>query len=283
MIQALLLSLSIFGMVSQNSILNYSGKGFLKDGVGVSRFNVTMYLVSFLLFLCLAFTGGISHYTAIVALFYGLATIISNVFRMKALAEGPMHVTTLITTSSMIIPALSGIFFGEKLSIIKLVAIFVLLVFVFLSLERGENTKINKKWIIYCAIAFIALGAIGVLQKLHQSSEHKGELFSFLAIAFFASLLFGTPKAAMEWKKKKFTVKQNIFALLCGVITFAVNFINLKLSGEMPSQIFFPIVNGGGIILSLLSAKILFKEKFTVRQIIGIVGGIASLVVICIF
>jgi multidrug transporter EmrE-like cation transporter len=60
-----------------------------------------------------------------------------------------------------------------------------------------------------------------------------------------------------------------------------MNFINLKLSGMLPSQLFFPLINGSAIVLSSLVSVLLFKEKLTRRQTIGLVGGIASLIAIC--
>jgi drug/metabolite transporter (DMT)-like permease len=44
----------------------------------------------------------------------------------------------------------------------------------------------------------------------------------------------------------------------------------------MPSAVFFPIVNTGGLILTLLAATLLFKEKLTRLQWIGIVLGLIS-------
>jgi multidrug transporter EmrE-like cation transporter len=78
-----------------------------------------------------------------------------------------------------------------------------------------------------------------------------------------------------------FTKKHLAFALVCGICTFGMNFLNLKLSGLLPSQLFFPIVNGSAIILSSVMSVLLFKEKLTKKQIIGLCGGIVSLIAIC--
>jgi multidrug transporter EmrE-like cation transporter len=44
----------------------------------------------------------------------------------------------------------------------------------------------------------------------------------------------------------------------------------------MPGIIFFPIVNGGVIILSALSAILLFRERLPKMQLIGLIAGIIS-------
>ena len=63
---------------------------------------------------------------------------------------------------------------------------------------------------------------------------------------------------------------------------FTMNYLNLKLSGLLPSQLFFPAVNGSSLILTTIVAVVLFKETLTKRQVIGIVGGLLSLIAICI-
>jgi len=60
-----------------------------------------------------------------------------------------------------------------------------------------------------------------------------------------------------------------------------MNFLNLRLSGLLPSQLFFPLVNGSAIVLSSLMSVLLFKEHLSKKQTVGLVGGIASLIVMC--
>ena len=59
------------------------------------------------------------------------------------------------------------------------------------------------------------------------------------------------------------------------------NKFNLYLSGVMDSAVFFHIVNGGGLVLTTLAAVLLFKEKLSTKQWIGVVLGIASVVFLC--
>ena len=65
-------------------------------------------------------------------------------------------------------------------------------------------------------------------------------------------------------------------AVVCGLFVAIINKINLYLSGQMPSIIFFPIVNGGVIILSSAIAVAVFGEKLSLKQKLGIIVGIVS-------
>ena len=274
--------ISISSVVLQNCILNKVCKKDLPTTNHTYRFNTLMYAVCIILFGILAISGGFSLFTAGLGLLFGVVTALSNYYKMQSLSTGPMHITLLITTSSMIIPTMSGVFFGEDFSLPKLCLVFVLIFFIYLSLEKKSGTKINGRWLVFCALAFVFQGSIGVLQKVHQSSSHKAETGSFLFIAFICSLVYSLIRSrSTSYKSLGFTRKLFVFALICGVCTFLMNFLNLRLSGLLPSQLFFPLINGSAIILSSLASIVIFKEKLNKKQIVGLCGGILSLVAIC--
>lgn len=273
--------LSVCSMVLQNCILNKVCKKELQSSDHVYRFNMISYAVCILLFTVLAIQGGVSWFTLGMGALFGVVTALSNLYKMSALSTGPMHITLLITTASMIIPTMSGIFFGETFSLPKLLTVGVLLFFIYLTLGRSDDFKKSKLWFLYCLIAFLLQGTIGVLQKIHQTSAHKGETGSFLLIAFICSLIYSRIRAKKTFGELKFTKKTVIFSIISGICIFGMNFLNLRLSGLLPSQLFFPLVNGSAIVLSSLASFLLFHEKLTKRQIIGLIGGIASLIAIC--
>lgn len=273
--------ISITSIVLQNCIFNNVCKKDLQTGAHVYRFNTLSYAICILLFGIIAISRGFSLFTIFLGVLFGVVTALSNYYKMQSLSCGPMHITLLITTSSMIIPTMSGVFFGENFSVYKLILVFVLIFFIYLSLEKKNSTEINKKWLIFCALAFVLQGSIGVLQKIHQSSEHKDEIGGFLFVAFICSIVYSHFRAKKGFKALNFNRKLFIFAPICGLCTFLMNFLNLRLSGLLPSQIFFPVVNGSAIILSSVMSVIIFKEKLTKRQIMGLCGGILSLISIC--
>ena len=73
-----------------------------------------------------------------------------------------------------------------------------------------------------------------------------------------------------------------VVVMVLSGICIAVNHkLNLYLSGAMDSAVFFPIVNGGGLVLTTLSAVLFFKERLSKKQWLGIFCGIASVVFLC--
>jgi len=274
--------ISISSMVLQNCLFNNICKKELTTNDHIYRFNMIMYTVCIALF-GIAFLGGqVSFFTVALGLLFGVVTALSNFYKMRALNAGPMHITLLVTTSSMIIPTMSGVFFGEKFSLLKLIFVVFLIGFIYLSFNKTDDKKTNKKWFSFCVLAFLFQGSIGVLQKIHQFSEYKGELNGFLFVAFICSLVYSRIRTGKSYRELGFRKKHIMFAIVCGVCTYIMNFLNLKLSGLLPSQLFFPLVNGSAIVLSSLMSVLIFKEKLSKKQLIGLCGGILSLIGICI-
>lgn len=280
---AFLTVISVFSVVLNNALNNRVCKKDLKDDAAMNAFNTVTFAGCLVLFgLAAALSSqSVSLFTVLLGVIFGVVTALATYYKLKALACGPMHVTLLICTASMIIPTLSGVFFGEPFSLLKLLFALILLFFVYLTIGKSEGGRIDGRWFLFTVISFLLTGAIGVLQKVHQASIHKDELYGFLFAAFVCSALFSLIKTAGKKGFSALTARPLIYAILSGVCVFAMNAINLKLSGVLPSQLFFPLINGSTIVLTSLAAVVVFKEKLTTRQTAGLIGGIAALVAIC--
>jgi drug/metabolite transporter (DMT)-like permease len=160
-----------------------------------------------------------------------------------------------------------------------------------LSTEKNTGEKnISFRWLLLCLGAFITNGLIGVMQKIQQSS-HCEELNSFLMIAFTVSVLVSGAACLICSLKEKKAKKQSmhlsfsvgILAALSGICIAIANKINLYLAGTMDSAVFFPVVNGGGLILATIAAALLFKERLIVKQRFGLIIGVVSVFFLCNF
>lgn len=278
---SLLVITSISTTVLLNYLFNSSCKTKLKTANHISLFNIWVYLVCIVLFGVLLLKEKISVFTVILGLLFGVVTALGNLFKMLSLSNGPLNLTLLVTTSSMIIPTMSGIFFGEAFSLAKFCVVIILIGFIYLSVSKSNNTKIHKKWFLFCLLAFIFQGMVGVLQKIHQSSVYKKETCGFLFVTFLCAIAFSFLKIRNCNKKIKLDKKTTIAGVICGICTFCANYINLKLSGLLPSQLFFPLVNGSVIILGSVMSACVFKETLSKKQTVGLIGGIVSLISIC--
>ena len=232
--------------------------------------------------------GSVSLFTLLLGILFGIVTVAQTIFNLKALEAGPMSYTTVICSFSTLISALSGaVFFGESLGIMHIIGMVLMAGSFLLAVNRQSGQKaVGIRWLVYCIITFACTGGIGIMQKIHQSSVYKEELNAFLVIAFAVSAVASIPLLLTAPKGKTPKPHKTIWLLtgclvLSGVCIALNNKWNLYLSGVMDSAVFFPLVNGGGLVLSALAAVVVFREKPTKLQWLGIFLGIASVIFLC--
>ena len=238
--------------------------------------------------------GKASLFTVLLGVLFGAVTALQGVTNMAALQVGPLSYTTVIISFSTLISALSGVlFFGESIELWQIIGMVLMLAsFALANGEEIGGKRANLRWLLLCVVAFLATGAIGVMQKIHQSSAFKEELNAFLVIAFGVSA-FLSGVVALFLRKKESGSEENrndrggmmllfLLMLVSGVCVAVNNKINLYLSGVIDSVIFFPVVNGGVLVLTTLASLIIFKERLRTKQWNGILLGIASVLCLCV-
>lgn len=290
------LALTLIAGLAFNLIRKYFTVKSTTGIAGRAIFSAICAAVAALVLLIWGGFGKASTFTLLLGLVFGAVNAIQSIANISAISCGPMSYTTIIISFSVLISALSGMFFfGEdRLEIIQIIGIVFMLISIVLSAKgKGENEKVNLKWLILAFTAFLLTGAIGIMQKIHQSSEYKAEINAFLIIAFIVSAAISTVFALIKLRSSRKNnegssladakkLKYILLAIMAigGICTAANNKFNLFLSGALPTAIFFPIYNVGILILTTLSAIVIFKERLSLKQWIGVVIGIIS--VICI-
>lgn len=237
-----------------------------------------------------------SVYTVIMAICFGAITMLQSLASLSALSLGPWSYTSVISSSSTVFTAFSGfLFWNEKLPTTKIIGISLMLVSLLFATAKGKNEKkTSLKWFAFALSTAVLTACVGLLQKVHQNSAYRQELSQFLIIAFISSVLFNTiayfvskrfvkNEVATVCLKQKIMSKKILFLGMVAVGIFVAlnNEFNLYLVGTMDSAVFFPMVNGGGLILNVLTSALLFKEKLSVKQTIGVLLGIMATLLLC--
>lgn len=234
--------------------------------------------------------GKISPFTVGLGAILGAVSAFQLRFNLLAFSIGPFSYTTVIVSLSAIIPTLSGLFFGETISVIQWLGIVCMAVCIVLSPDntKGEHAKSSTfKWLLACIPAALFSGTVGVLQKLHQSSVHAGEKAGFLVSAFAVATLISavffmfSPRGAGNINEsKRDKIIRILFPVFTGLAFAFPHTINLDLSGRLPSAVMFPIVNLTPMILSTVVAMIMFRERLSTRRWIGLIIGVAATVLV---
>lgn len=289
----ILLALSMGANLSCGIIKKRLNDKYENNMFSYQLYNCIVSFASAIVLLVMADNMKISLYTLIFGLVFGFVTLIQQITNLYALEKGQFSYTTVIISLSALIPTVSGaLFWNEKISVVQITGIILLVICLILSVNFSKSDKkASVLWVLYCLIAFVCTGLIGVMQKIHQSSVHKDELNSFLIIAFafsficsgILSLFFRSDKnRVITENNKRISKLLPVFLMLVSGLFVAVNNkYNLFLSGVMDSAVFFPVVNGGGLVLTSVAAVVIFREKLTVKQWIGIICGILSVLFLC--
>lgn len=257
-------------------------------------YNAIISIVAAISLLILSDNLSISLYTVIMAVLFGIVTLLQQIFNLYALENGPFSYTTVIISLSTLIPTVSGaLFWNEKIKLIQYIGIALMVLCFFLSVDiKDKNKTTGIKWLLFSSLAFLATGLIGIMQKIHQTSSHSDELDAFLIIAFCFSFILSLALSFIFRNKREVITEKDtsksvlqllpiVFMILSGIFVALNNKFNLYLSGVLDAAVFFPLVNGGGLVLTTVASVIIFREKLSVLQWTGVFIGIVSVIFVC--
>ncbi len=221
---------------------------------------------------------------ALYALLFAVAYIFAVVFMHLAVGCGPLSLTSLLISYHLIIPAFFGLFFlKDPLGFGLIPGLLLLIVSFFLSnYQKGEKTPITFKWIVYVLLAFLGNGMGAIVLKLQQvrfEGTCRNELMLLsMAIASIPLLLFALHKERKDIPAV--TRAAWLPALLGGGVNGVAALLELALFGLMPLSIYYPTKAAGGIVVTYIAARLLYKEKLSRVQFAGFLIGIVSIVLL---
>lgn len=323
--QYFFLALSVLAAAANNTMLHLP----LLKRSKVNEFVFNIGVAAVWIVLLFAVNGGVhgfSSRTALFGLLYGIVLAGFLFCKMQAFANGPVHLTSLVGSSSFILTTVfNAVYWKEKVSGWQIAGILMMLAAVFAitwrphRAESDKKQKLTGKWAVYAGAFFFFSALTGIIFRFHQAADavHTDEMMifasavviAFLGILSAGSFLFkrrrrmnaedcrggdanahdgGDANArdgAGANARDGLPVRRRTLALCaltaaCGVAGCVYNRLNIYLSGAMANAVFFPLFNGGNIILSSLAGRIFFREKLSGLQIVGIVCGMFAVILV---
>lgn len=288
----LLIILSVIASALIGILRGKYAKSYPMSGVYLWRFNFYQNIFCFLSILLIYLFSGTEFSFSVFSVLLGAALAVANILSLEGLLQaqacGSFAYTSVIVALSAIIPSMSGpVLFGEKVTVSQFAGIGLMIICIILSPgnDGGERRAVNLKWLLFCTVAFVFSGAVGVVQKIHQNNAaHKAEMPALLLTCFFVSFALSGIRLITErgrMKKSgeslnKLTLAVLLFPAVSGLCFAFPHTINLFLSGRLASVVFFPTINLCPMLLTMLYAVFGFKERLTAKQWAGIAVGILS-------
>lgn len=223
--------------------------------------------------------------TFIYGAIFGIVTIIAQWCYTVALNKGPTSICAMIYSFGFILPTVSGaLFWNEPFGITTFIGLFIAVSAIIVSsFTNKTDSKKEIGFILPNLIAMLASGGLGILQKVHQTSDDANNLDAFMVVAFgLATIISFTMIFFTKQNSEKNALKLSINPILAGASFGAVSLVNTMLAGRMESAVLFPTLNIGVMMACLISGIIIFKEKPTKAQIIAFGLGIAAILILSI-
>ncbi|WP_166964429.1 EamA family transporter [Yeosuana marina] len=223
--------------------------------------------------------------------FYGamilgvLFIVIFNIMAITAQKHG-ISVASVATKMSVVIPVIFGIYvYNESSGFQKLLGIVLALVAVVLvSIKAKSNIRIKNN-LLLPFILFLGSGIIDTSIKYIESAYLEDD-----GIPLFSATIFGFAAIigliVLFYKKSTNNIKFNKLSLIGGAALGLVNYtsiyyILLALDYEsLESSTIFTVNNVGIVMLSALIGLTLFHEKLSVKNWIGIMVAIISILLV---
>ena len=273
-------------------------KLFNRHSTNATVFNACKALAAFVLFAAMAAWGFTLHMpTLVFGMLYGACLCASMYAGYKALCLGPMALTSMLVSFSILIPLLWGVTVGgESLHLLRIIALLLLFGSIILTnadklflhhRQKTENGYQNEakgnygKWLLFVLATFLCNGGCSVLQKQHQSlypERYSKEFMLFamlLCVLVFCSVsLIKYPLADIKRVKKKW------LGTLSGVANGLSGFFTLALAGFENASVLFPVISAGTLLGALLCGKFFFKEKLKVNHYLALMLGMCAVVLL---
>lgn len=252
-------------------------------------FNALKASSAFLL-LCIISLPGFTYHvpTLIYGACYGLSLSLSMYVGYRALCLGPMALTSMLASFSVIIPMIWGITVRrEDPSSLQYIALALLLSSILLvNADKFKPTKSNQKtnyglWILFVTMTFICNGACSVMQKEYQTVYPESYSREFMLFAMLVCAVIYVTAALVKLSKGELRRSGGKkYGIISGVANAMASFLTLVLAGFENATILFPIISAGTIFGALLCGRFVFKEKLKINHYIALIIGVAAVVIL---
>ena len=222
------------------------------------------------------------------ALVNSLLFAIGFYFTYVAYQIGPYGLTRLISNFSLLFIVVYGIIFlHEPTTALTYIGLALILIAMFLinysgKKDTSDEAGISLKWLILLLVSVVANGFIAILTRMQQIRFDNACSNEFQFISIGISFLILTVIGLIMDRDKLgvFLKRGSLYGIGAGIFNGAKNFLTLAVYLFIPLSTAGPIKTGLGMIAAYLVAILLYKEKYTLWQKIGVLCGACAVILL---
>ena len=283
--------LSVSVLMSASS--SVFGKFFGRKNVGVKDASILyncLQLTSVFVFWCVLYLFDFSFDVRVLpySLLFATCFTVCNIGIITALRNGPMTLTSLFNSLSLIVTTVWGfVFWDDEVTMKVLLGLVLVVVSIFLCLYTGkkEEKKISLKWIIFTLMAFFGNAGCSIVQRtqqIHFDGQYKYMLMTFAT--FLSALVCLMIYLCGDKTQSKDILKNSwYFPVTAGSCNVVLNlFVMFLATSSLSPSFIYPVIGVGGLMVVTIFSLFVFREKLKWRQWFGIFFGAAATVLLSI-
>lgn len=287
----LLLLLVLFAPFSvQAMAFKEFNRSFMKNLRSYFVFN-TLYTGIVALFFFIVNGGRLAAHasTIVTGVSFGICTVITVLFYMKAMENGPLAYTSLLYAFAIIVPVILDVIVWKiSISLLQVGGLLLLLASFYIGsgTSGGEQAKLKLKWLLLCITALATNGLNMFCNRTQQIMTPGREINEFLIYGFGTAALISSGLFIFDSLKTKADVsmlKSRRFAAIVAAVVFVTatgNILTCYLAGKFTAVVLFPTTSAGLIASNAVLSVLIFKEKLSRGAMLGLCIGICSIVLL---
>ena len=230
------------------------------------------------------------------SLICGVCTGLFAVSWILSVRRGAYMLVEVFILCGTIIPiVMCNLFYGESIELLHWIGIglLILAAYIMCTYNKTLNQKISVRDILLLLLCALSNGFADFSQKMFVKNVENGNIAFFNLMTYIFSSIFllivcivfrNKEKEKYELKKPIEVIKPIIlYVCVMAICLFLNSYFKTIAATYLNAAQIYPINYGGSLILSLLMARIIFKEKVNLKCIIGVLLAFIALLLINVF
>lgn len=221
----------------------------------------------------------------------GITTSVFVVCWLISVKKGAYMMLDVFLMLGVLVPLLAGkLFFDESIKTTQWIGIGILFIAVYIMCSynnsiKGKMSIVSLALLIVCGVAN---GLTDFSQKLFMklAGDTPIAIFNFYTYIFSALTLLVfycvfNRVEKVEEEKKSSGIKQIFgYILVMSICLFANSYFKTMAAGYLDSAQLYPLNQGASLIISSVMSAMLFRERLTLKCVIGLLVSFVGLIVL---
>ena len=222
-----------------------------------------------------------------VAIGLGIVFVSSLFVIAEVTAKSGISVAQVANRMAVVIPiSIAILCYGDALSLSKIIGIVLAIASVYLVSHKETDGKPSQKlWWLFPLIIFVCSGIIdSTINYAQRTLLSDNDFDAFLSTIFATAFVFGFMVLLYQLtiKKEKFQLQAIPAGMILGIINFGTMYfiVSALNSNILEPSVLFPINNLSVLTISTLVSVLVYKEKLSSKNWIGISLSILAILIL---